>query len=90
MRKTDEVSHPQSCLSRARTFEMIFVLLGRDVSAPVAIRAWAADRVRIGKNKDTDGQIIEAIACATAMELEQHEYHAPTCDCAKCVDPRWG
>ena len=50
---------------------MIFVLLGRDAAAPVAIRAWVQERIRIGKNKSTDAQIEEAIQCADDMEFDR-------------------
>lgn len=61
-------SNPASCMSRARDDEMTFVLLGRDVAAPTAIRAWAAERVRLKKNSKDDEQIQEALACALEME----------------------
>jgi hypothetical protein len=48
MRKKDELTDPGSCMSRAGDEEMTFVLLGRDAAAPVAIRAWIEERVRIG------------------------------------------
>lgn len=60
MRKRDELTNPNSCMSRAKDDEWTFVLLGRDVAAPVAIRAWIEERIRLGKNKASDPQIIEA------------------------------
>jgi len=71
MIKADELHHPASCLNRARSEEMLFVLLGRDICAPSAIRYWCGERIRTGKNDATDSQIIEALACADAMEKEQ-------------------
>jgi hypothetical protein len=71
MRKRLELSSPTSCLNRAVDDEMTFVLLGRDAAAPFAIRAWVAERVRLGKNRVADEQIKEALECANAMELEQ-------------------
>ena len=68
MRKAKELSDPKSCMNRARPDEMTFVLLGRDVAAPAAIRAWIAERVRLGKNNYNDVQIVEALDCAVAME----------------------
>jgi hypothetical protein len=50
--------------------EMVFVLLSRDAAAPVAIRAWVAERLRLGKNVGTDAQIVEALARANTMETE--------------------
>jgi len=70
MRKESELSEPKSCLNKARDGEMLFVLLGRDIAAPVAIRAWIDARIRLGKNQPYDPQIIEAEQCATAMEAE--------------------
>lgn len=68
MRKRDELEIPTSCLNRAADDEMLFVLLGRDVAAPAAIRAWVAERIALGKNKANDAQILEALRCALAME----------------------
>ena len=60
MRKRDELNDPTSCMSRARDDEWTFVLLGRDRAAPVAVRAWIEERIRLGKNVRTDPQIVEA------------------------------
>lgn len=68
MRKREELTNPDSCLNRAGLNEMLFVLIGRDRAAPAAIRAWAAERIRIGKNAPNDQQIVEALLCAQAME----------------------
>lgn len=73
MIKRDEVESSDSCLNKARDSERLFVLLARDAAAPVAIRAWVAERLRIGKNKPTDPQIVEAIDCARLMEIERRE-----------------
>lgn len=70
MRKYDEV-HGKGCLTRARWEEMIFVLLARDRAAPVAIRAWVEERIRLGKNTRDDAQITEALACAATMDDER-------------------
>jgi len=70
MRKHDELTDPSSCLNRATDREMTFVLLGRDAAAPVAIRAWIKERIRIGKNHHDDPQILEAEHCAQVMEAE--------------------
>ncbi len=71
MRKKDELAtNAHSCMSSAHDEEMVFVLLSRDAAAPVAIRAWVAERLRIGKNVETDAQIVEALSCALTMESE--------------------
>jgi hypothetical protein len=71
MRKRDELTNPESCLNRARDQEMTFVLLGRDAAAPMAIRAWVAERIRLGKNRPDDAQVVEAEQCARTMEAER-------------------
>jgi hypothetical protein len=71
MLKRDELTNPAGCMFRARDDEMTFVLLARDLAAPVAIRAWVAERIRLGKNKPDDPQLVEAEECARAMVAEQ-------------------
>lgn len=71
MFKIDELAYEASCLNKAGRHEMLFVLLARDPAAPVAIRAWIAERIRIGKNAPRDPQILEAEACAKTMELQR-------------------
>lgn len=72
MKKTDEIANPNSCFNKARGDERMFVLLARDAAAPVAIRAWVAERIRLGKNApEGDPQIQEALDCAARMEDER-------------------
>lgn len=71
MIKRHELNDSQSTLSRADDYEMLFILLGRDVAAPVAIRAWIMERIRLGKNQPDDAQILEAELCALRMEAER-------------------
>lgn len=75
MRKRDELNDSESCLNKARDDEYIFVLLARDPAAPIALRAWVAERIRIGKNAPEDAQIVEALDCARRMELERDMNH---------------
>lgn len=70
MRKSDELTNPESCMARAHNNEMVFVLLSRDKAAPAAIRAWVAERLRLGKNQPTDSQITTALECARLMQDE--------------------
>lgn len=72
MIKSEELTNPNSCMSKARDDEMTFVLLGRDPAAPKAIREWAARRVFLGKNNYTDPQIKEALDCANEMERQRN------------------
>jgi len=67
MLKRHELTNPDSCMSRAKEDEMVFVLLGHDIAAPAAIKAWVAERIRLGKNSPLDEQIREAEACADKM-----------------------
>jgi hypothetical protein len=50
---------------------MLFVLLARDAAAPIAIRAWVDERLRLGLNTDADFQIHEALNCAAIMERQR-------------------
>jgi hypothetical protein len=74
MRKKDELSREHTCMRHAHPDEMVFVLLSRDAAAPTAIRAWVVERLRLGKNVETDEQIVEALACAETMESEGRQW----------------
>ena len=89
MRKKDELSKEHTCMQHAHPNEMTFVLLSRDVAAPIAIRAWVAERLRLGKNAEQDPQIVEALECATTMETEGRKWadlpvRAPAPVCQFC------
>lgn len=71
MRKREELTNPNSCMSRAGDDEMTFVLLGRDRAAPEAVRAWINERIAIGKNKRDDPQIVEAEKWIATVVAEQ-------------------
>lgn len=77
MRKEDELSREHACLQTAHPREMVFVLLSRDAAAPVAIRAWVAERLRTRKNVESDDEIVEAIECARVMETEGRLWTGP-------------
>lgn len=66
-KSTERVQH-SSCWNKAREDELIFVLLERDVAAPVAIRRWCSVRIELGKNKPDDEQITGALRMAELME----------------------
>jgi hypothetical protein len=74
MRKRYEVNCETSCFNKAKEDEMLFVLLGRDSAAPATISFWIAERIRQGKNKHSDPQIIEAMECAITMESQNKIY----------------
>lgn len=71
MLKRNELANSKSCLNRAADDEMLFVLLARDAAAPATIRFWIAERIRLGKNKADDDQVLEAEECARRMELKR-------------------
>lgn len=73
MIKSDEIQDPKSCFNRAKSDELVFVLLARDPAAPRAIRAWVTERLYQGINKPDDDQINEALATAEAMEIQRAE-----------------
>jgi hypothetical protein len=58
-------------MSKALDNEWTFVLLGRDVAAPAAVRAWILERIRLAKNKPDDPQIIEALKWIESVERDQ-------------------
>jgi hypothetical protein len=76
VKKRDELATPTSCINSALDDEWVFVLIGRDASAPYAIRAWCEHRVTTGKNKYSDEIIVEALACAQRMVDERSEVRA--------------
>lgn len=76
MIKRDEIDIESSCFNKAHDDERLFVLLARDPAAPVAIRAWITERIRLGKNAPGDEQIREAHECAYLMEMERAEIEA--------------
>lgn len=71
MRKRQELTDPNSCMSRAKDDEMTFVLLGRDLAATGAVRAWIKERIRLGKNEPGDPQIAEAEEWIVAVLEDQ-------------------
>lgn len=73
MLKRDEIEDTGSCFNKAGDGERLFVLLARDPAAPVAIRAWIAERIRLGKNVAGDEQIREALECSDLMDVERAE-----------------
>ncbi len=68
MLKSQELSNSKSCLHKAESDEMLFVLLGRDAAAPDTMRFWVKRRIELGKNKITDPQVMEALNYAAYME----------------------
>lgn len=60
------------CYANALPDEPMFILLGRDPSAPSKVRAWAEDRqtdIRLGKRPETDmSAVTDARQCADDME----------------------
>lgn len=68
MIKSEELSDPNSYLNRAGENELLFVLLARDMAAPDTIRFWANRRIKLGKNKSTDGTILNALRIADEMD----------------------
>jgi hypothetical protein len=70
VRKRDELTNPNSCMSRARDDEWTFVLLGRDRAATHAVREWIRVRISLGKNKIDDPQIVEAQEWIRNVEAE--------------------
>lgn len=75
MIKLEELRNPDSCLNKARMDEMIFVTLERDAAAPYAILKWAKRRIKLGKNKPTDKQIVDALEIAAYIDWSLAKKH---------------
>lgn len=61
MTRSENMADKNSCLNRAREDEQIFVLLGRDKSAPAAVLAWCKHRIESGKSLPESKEIVEAL-----------------------------
>lgn len=53
------------CYDNAEPDEPMFVLLARDMTAPVTVAEWIGHRIGMGLNTESDAQIIEALDCIT-------------------------
>ena len=67
MLKRDELANPNSCLNKARNDEYLFVLLGRDKSAVVAVAAWINHRIQVIRRR-TKFELDKAEARAHILE----------------------
>lgn len=65
MIKSNEISNPRSCLSKAADDEPVFVLRSTDRSSPALIRMWAHSAEQTGC---APAKVAEARALADAME----------------------
>lgn len=68
MTRSKELSDPNSCFSKAKEDEPMFVLLARDVMAPDIVREWCRQRIKFLNQSPADEQIKEAMAIAQQME----------------------
>lgn len=68
MRKSQELSDPNSCFNRAGADNNIFVGVDWDPAVPGMIRAWCLERIKLGLNSVVDAQITEARALADEIE----------------------
>ncbi len=79
-----ELTDPNSCLNRARDDEMTFVLLGRDPAMAATINFWIEERVRLGKNKADDIQILEAQNTVAMLMNGEGNGSVPDRTCKYC------
>jgi hypothetical protein len=73
--KREEMDDPNSCWNKAKDDEPVFILLGRDISAPYAIEMWVDARIVADKNKFEDKQIQESLEVAKEMTLYERKLH---------------
>lgn len=64
MKKAEELRNPKSCLSKAQSGEMIFVLRANDLLFAQTVRHWAA----MADGVHEEEKIAEALRCADAGE----------------------
>ena len=58
------------CYEKAEPDEPMFILLARDIHAPLLVRIWAQLRDAAGKDPV---KVLEALACASQMETWRKE-----------------
>jgi hypothetical protein len=61
------------CYANAEPDEPMFILLGRDPVAGLVVELWAWLRVEMGKEAADDPMILEANACAKALNAHADE-----------------
>jgi len=71
MNKKENYENPVSCWNKAEEYEEMFILLGRDPAAPVTIRAWWKERIRLGLDEPNSPKIVSAQGIAQKMASMQ-------------------
>lgn len=71
--KKENIDNPKSCLNQAHHDEPIFVLRGKDSTAPKVILHWIAKNFE-ARSKE---KLLEAFNCALAMKDWRHKYFTP-------------
>lgn len=74
MNKSELLNDPNSCLSKARPLEPVFLLRANDPMAAQTIRLWAAQN----EGKQPPDKIAEALDIAEAFDL-YHTNNVPKC-----------
>lgn len=75
MRKSEELSNPNSCINKSDDGEWLFVLCARDRHSPAAVRKWA-DEYEAGGGRPE--KVAEARACADKMEAWRQQQQRGT------------
>jgi len=70
MLKKEELANETSCINKALPDEMVFVMLGRDQAAPIAIEAWISARIALGLNQPGDPELADAREAAEWMRRQ--------------------
>lgn len=73
MKKSQELSDPNSCLNKAGDDELLFVLLARDEAAAATVEYWIDKRISLGKNEWDDPKITEARQWADTVRVSHEE-----------------
>lgn len=65
MVKIEEGTNPNSCFSKAKDDEMLFVLRGQDASAPSTVLFWMAQNIHLATTNPSKYR--EAFECLMVM-----------------------
>lgn len=64
MEKLKEINFDDSCLSKAKDNEMLFVLRGQDMTSPQVVLEW----IKVNFNHLPEDKLKEAFNCALKMK----------------------
>lgn len=76
MLKSQEKAQNDSVWNKTKDNERLFILSENDVTAPMIIKTWVSERIKLGLNSPTDPVILDALDLSMMMEYEYSRKHA--------------